>query len=103
MYIVITLLIVVILGLMYFSVDLATRYRELENSYLDENFRRHQLSRAICEHRAKTRKDQCWQNDCDLWVALGDNDTEWPHGSYETKKAMRDGCRAYIDGCFDKD
>lgn len=62
----------------------------------------HKLETVIIQHRTATRQDPCWQNDVDLWKNLDDNDYEWPHGSYETKKAMRDGCRAYIDGCFDK-
>lgn len=101
MYTIVCLLIVVILGLTYLIINLTHDYRDLRTSWYDENHQKNKFRLAIAQHRLEVRKDPCWQHDCVLWAALGDNDTEWPHGRYSSKKEMRDGCRAYIDGCFD--
>ena len=62
------------------------------------------LKRLIHEHRAKTRVDPCWENDEDLWRdALGDGDSDWPHGRYTTKAEMLRECEIYVAGhCGEK-
>jgi hypothetical protein len=72
---------------------------EISQQLADAQTQRDQFRAAIVAHRAAQRTDPCWENDVQLWQALGDGDTD-PNHLYASPEAMLEGCKVYVQGCF---
>ena len=77
-------------------VEVMTRSGEVSDAQAEVR----RLRTAIEIHRDQTGHNLCWLNDVELWTALEDGSTEYPHATIVPPEEFFVGCKAFYESRF---